>query len=260
MQYPRQASPIEEIAVRGLTWALIGMIFGFIFAVLAEIQGTYLPGPLGQLAAIAAAAALTALFYGSMRLTVLVANLTFIATLVYTWKGSAIFGLEPLVLIGAAIGVLVGATYGWKDKRSRVFCADAKVLAGAAAGVLGGALVLGLEAVIGQLEGAWRAMVLAPLATSIYIALAPWFVRRCRTLLPPILDGALVGLGVGGVTGVLFMVMVGTFAPEMIPSAPLQALVQRVEQAWPGIVVGCSLVCFPVGVARALLKRPWYDL
>ncbi len=260
MRSPPEATSIEEIAIRGLTWALIGMIFGFIFAVLAGLQKTYLPGPLGVLATIAASAALTSLFYGSMRLTVLVANFTFVAAIIYTLQGGATFGLEPLVLIGAAIGVLIGATYGWKDKRSRIFCADAKVLAGGAAGVLGGALVLVLGAAIGQPTGAWTAMLVAPSTTLIYIAFAPWFVRRCRNLLPPILDGALVGLGVGSVTGVLFLVMAASFAPEMFSDASLLEMVQQVEKTWRGPVIGCALTCLPIGVARALLKCPWYDL
>ena len=101
MQHVVTVRRVEELLLRGVTWSMVGVIFGTLFLVLVEILRLYLPMSFGLMAATIAAAALTALFYGSMRLTLMVANFTFIATLVYTWQGAPHLGLEPLVLVGA---------------------------------------------------------------------------------------------------------------------------------------------------------------
>ena len=173
---------LEQTVLRGAVWAFIGVFFGFIFVVLmAYLQGFATPS-FQLLGATAGAAGLTALFYGSMRLTVMVANFTFIAMVFYTW-GNAQLTLEPLIYIGAIVGLVVGAVYGAKDKRSRVFCAEAKIVAGVFSGIL--ASVLGLLAGF-LFDGPllpWAGIIVAPAATLIYVSSAYWFVDRCHRFL-----------------------------------------------------------------------------
>lgn len=250
---------LEQTLLRGAIWAFVGVVFGFIFVVLAAYLQGFASPYFQLLGAAAGAAGLTALFYGSLRLTVMVANFTFIAMVFYTW-GNAQLTLEPLIYIGGLVGLVVGAVYGAKDKRSRVFCAEAKIVAGLFSGSL--ASLLGLLAGL-FVDGPalpWVGIIVAPAATLIYVSLAYWFVDRCHRFLPPVLDGALVGLGVGSATGLLFMIMAGTLDPELLGMPYHQALVERVQSTWSGVVTGAAVVCCAVGVLRAVLKVRWYNL
>ena len=250
---------LEQTALRAAVWAFVGIVFGFIFVVLsAYLEGVVHPA-LQLLGASTGAAGLTALFYGSMRLTVMVANFNFIAMVAYSW-GNQQLSLEPLVYVGAFVGITVGAIYGAKDKQSRVFCAEAKIVAGLLAGVL--AAIPGLLPLlfIAGPERSWVAMLVAPAATLIYVSMAGWFVQRCHRFMPPVLDGALVGLGVGAATGLLFMIMAGTLDSGLLGSSYHQVVVERVQSTWVGTVAATALACSCVGVLRSLLNVRWYNL
>lgn len=251
---------IEDAAIRGLVWALIGGIFALVFVVLREAFRDALGPPVDVLAAAIAAAALTALLYGSMRLTVVAANLTFIAMLAFTWVRGAGLALEPLVLVGAVVGVAVGTLYGLLDKRSRIYCAEAKVVAGIVAGASAGAVAIVVARLNPDVSGTWLAIVVGPLGTLIYVNVASWFVRLCQHWLPAGANGALAGLGVGGFTGLFFMVLAGTLDPTWIVDPDRRDLVARVEAYWMNAVFACAAVSCLVGIARSLLRTPWYDL
>lgn len=250
----------EDMLLRGAVWGMIGAIFGALFVMFAEAIGFYLGSPYDIVLATVAAAALTSLFYGSMRLTVLVANFTFIAMLVYTWQAPSSLSLEPLVFIGAGVGIAVGAAYGLKDKASRVFCAEAKMIAGAVAGGVAGALALIVSYLFADLGHASLAMIVAPIGILAYILLARWFVSRCHRLLPAVVDGSIVGLGVGAVTGLMFVVMAGALDEGLLAADGLQRYAVSVEANWGSVILGCALTCIPVGVVRAVIKAPWYNL
>jgi len=249
---------LEQTALRGAIWAFVGVVFGFVFVVLTEYLQGVVPPVVQLFAATAGAAALTSLFYGSMRLSVMVANFTFIAMVVYTW-GNSELTLEPLISVGAVVGLTVGATYGWLDKKSRVFCADAKIVAGLFAGLLASGLVFLLRLFV-EMPYPWVAMFIAPAATVIYVSSAYWFVDRCHGFLPPVGGGALVGLGVGSMTGLLFMIMAATLDPASLGMAFHQSFVERVQDVWANTVGSAAGVCFAVGVLRSLCKVPWYNL
>ena len=260
MQSTQQLRFAEELTLRGAIWALVGMLFGFLFVVIAESVGAGYPEPYGAVLATVGAAALTSLFYGSMRLTVMVANFTFIAMLVYTWQAPATLGLEPLVFIGGGLGMAVGAAYGLKDKRSRVFCAEAKLIAGAVSGIIAGIIGLLATAFFDGVSSAATAIVVAPIAILAYVRIAGWFISRCHHLLPAGVNGAFVGLAVGCVTGLVFLLMAGNLEDGLLGSQSLQNFAGRVADTWGVVVIGCSLVCFPIGVIRGLMKTPWYDM
>ena len=67
---------------------MVGAIFGTLFVVLVEIFYVYLPVGAGLLVAAVAAAALTSLFYGSMRLTIMVEEIASIAPAANDSRGS----------------------------------------------------------------------------------------------------------------------------------------------------------------------------
>lgn len=250
----------EDILMRGAVWALVGAIFGVLFIMFVEAFGMRVRAPYDSVLATIAAAALTSLFYGSMRLTVLVANFTFIAMLIYTSQGLSAISPEPLIFISAGVGVAVGAAYGLNDKASRVFCAEAKIIAGAVAGGVAGALVLLVTYLLGNLGSIRLAAIVAPVGILTYTLLARWFVSRCHHLLPAVIDGTIVGLGVGVATGLMFVVMAGALDEGLIASDGLQLYAAGVEAQWGEALFSCALACIPVGVFRALVRAPWYNM
>ena len=73
-------------------------------------------------------------------------------------------------------------------------------------------------------------------------------------------NGGLVGLGVGGTTGLVFLIMAGTLDDALLGSEALRLFVADVETAWVATALGCAAACFPVRVLRAALRLPWYDM
>ena len=250
---------LEQTVMRGAIWAFVGVVFGFIFVVLSVYLEERISTPLLLLGATAGAGGLTALFYGSMRLSVMVANFVFIAMVFYTW-GNAQLTLEPLMYIGGIVGLVVGAIYGAKDKKSRVYCAEAKVVAGIFAGVLASTLGMLLAMFVDVPVTTWAAMVVGPVGALIYVSSASWFVDRCHRFLPPVVDGALVGLGVGSTTGLLFMFMAGSLDQGLLATPYHVSLVERVQATWMVAVSGAAAACFLVGVLRSLFRVRWYNL
>lgn len=248
---------LEEAILRGAIWAFVGVIFGFVFVVLAEFLREMLSPQFRIPIAIIGAAVLTAVFYGSMRLTVMVANFTFIAMVVYTW-GNPQPTLEPLILVGGGIGLVVGAIYGLKDKHSRVFCADAKIVAGLYAGVLASVLAYLLTLLLQEAAYPWAAIIAAPIAILIYIASAHWFIKRCHHWIPPAGDGAIVGCGVGAATGLMFTIMAATLDPDLLQMNHHQVVVEGVQHFWLQTVFGTAAICFAIGVLRTVFKVRWY--
>lgn len=251
---------LESTLLRAAIWALVGVIFGFIFVVFIEYLRSHVPPWLAMLAGSVGAAALTSLCYGSMRLTVMVANLTFVAMLLVTWLAGSHLTLESLVWVGALVGLPVGSLYGLTDKRSRVFCADTKIVAGAVAGLIGGAAALLIVWMVPGHIAHFPSAIVAPLAGLFYVSTARWFVTRCRSSLPPAGEGALVGAGVGVVTGALFMVMGGSLEPTLLDSEAMRAFTTRVADRWGGAVIASGMTCAVVGVIRGLRNVAWYDL
>ncbi len=248
---------LHEVVLRGAIWAFVGIIFGFVFVVLAEFLREPLSMSLRIPVAIIGAAVLTAVFYGSMRLTVVVANLTFIAMVAYTW-GSAQPALEPLVFIGGGIGLVAGAIYGLKDKQSRVFCADAKIVAGLYAGVLAAGIAYLLTLLMRESAYPWAAIIAAPVAILIYVTSAHWFIKRCHHLIPPVGDGAIVGFGVGAATGLAFLIMAATLDPDLLQAGRHRSIVEGVQRFWLPTVLGSAAICFTIGVLRGLFRVRWY--
>jgi len=250
---------LEQTVLRGAIWAIVGVVFGFLFVVLnAYLQAIVSPGLL-LFTATVGAAALTALYYGSMRLTVMVANFTFIAMVFYTW-GNAQLTLEPLIYIGAIVGLVVGTLYGAKEKQSRIFCAEAKIVAGVFSGALAAALGYLPGLVFDAPAHLWAAVIGAPVSILIYVTSAHWFVDRCHRFLPPIVNGGLVGTGVGATTGLLFMIMAGSLDPGLLGHAYHLGMVERVESIWLSTIGIAAVACFLIGALRSLLGVRWYNL
>jgi hypothetical protein len=253
---------IEDMLLRSLAWVFVGLVFGFIFVVSGEV----LHGVVGETwrmpLATVMASTLTSLVYGSMRLTVIVANVLLAVLVLYfafdDQPGQLTLG--RIMLVCAAIGTLVGGLYGWSETRSMVWCADAKIVAGLVAGLPAAllALVLGLFNLDVATAHPWLVAALAPVAAVFYVRRAAWFIGHCHRLLPRVGDGILVGLGVGVVTGLLFLVMAGIFGIDMGPE--LSAFFTHVDARLSATLLWSAGGCLLLGLARSFLRVPWYNL
>ncbi len=246
-----------EAMIRGSTWALVGIIYGFLLVVLLHGLPADLFPYIGYPITVIFASTLGALLYGSMRLTVMVSIYAAIAVaiLFVTYPGTP--SLQLLILTGAAIGLIVGMIYGRYVAGSRVYRADAKILAGVFAGAIASLSAL-IPAVLFQpLPDFLLAMILCPLTGMLYMSVLPWFIHRCSDLLPPIADGALVGGGAGGLMGLLFAIMIGTLEGYLDPDE--EHLVAAILNAWPTAALGGALGAFLVGAGSALLRQPWRE-
>jgi len=138
------------------------------------------------------------------------------------------------ILIGAVVRLIVGTLCGWQEKRSRICCADAKILAGLLAGVSASLFALILGLLFEELVYPKSAMAIAPIA--------------------------ILGLGVGGTTGFLFMLMAASLDPDRLRVTDHLRLMERVQGVWLPIAIGTAASCGVVGVMRSLLRVRWYDL
>jgi hypothetical protein len=249
---------LGDLLFRGLIWAFAGVIFAFLFLLAREYLRDLFAPPLRDFLATCGAGVLTAIIYGSMRLTVIIGNIAFVVMLIYVGANPQGTSLEPLIFISASLGIFLGALYGWQEKHSNIFRADAKIVAAMAAAA-SGSLILVIPAVFNlRLDYPWATLLLTPLVILIYVSIARWFVQRCCNILPPAGDGALVGLGIGCVTGLLFMLMAASLNETMQGQAQL-VFVRIYEDLLPAMGGGAA-GAFIMGAVRAVLHVRWYDL
>jgi len=250
---------LSESLFRGSIWALVGIIFGFIFVVLHEYFHDAGSLCLCYLYANVAAGALGALVYGSLRLTVIVASNALVVIIGYfllmTPESSG-----PLIFVslGIGTGVIIGAIYAIQVRNSRVFRAEAKIIAGALAGLLASPFALLPSLFLGPIPFPWLTAILCPATGLIYVSIAPRLIRDCCHFLRPSADGAVVGGGVGGTMGLLFWLMTGTIDGGLAPQ--YASFVAGVADHWPLAVIGASASAFVGGVLRSALGSEWYDL
>lgn len=248
--------------LRSLAWVFAGIAFGFIFVVSGEVLRGAVGDPWRMALATVIASAMTSLAYGSMRLTVIVANVMLgVLVLYFAFDDQpGQLSLVSIMLASAGIGALVGGVYGWRETRSHVWCADAKIVAGLVAGLAPALLALLLPS-FGLNEAALHpeiVAILAPLAGVVYVMRAGWFVAHCHRLLPRVGDGILVGMGVGVVTGLLFLVMAGIFGIDM--GSELSAFFTHVDARLGATLLWSAGGCLVLGLARSFMRVPWYNL
>lgn len=246
-----------EALIRGAIWALVGVIYGFLLVVMLHGLPADLFPYLGYPITVITASALGALLYGSMRLTVMVSIYAAIAVAIVFVTYSGTPTLQLLISTGAAIGLLAGTVYGRFVASSRVYRADAKILAGVFAGAIASLSALLPAILFEPLPDFLLAMILCPLTGMLYMAVLPWFIHRYSDLLPPIADGALVGMGAGALMGLLFAIMIGTLEGYLNPIQ--EQRVASILHAWPDAALGGALGAFLVGAGRSLFRVPWRD-
>ena len=111
-------SRFGEAMIRGFVWGIIGIIFGFLFVVLSAYFRAVDPLSPGFLLTTAAAGALGALIYGSMRLAIIVAVTVNTLAILYLLLGGDSMPLEWVALCSCFIGSMMGGIYGGLVKDS----------------------------------------------------------------------------------------------------------------------------------------------
>ncbi len=248
---------MADLALGAVVWAFVGVIFGFIFVVLNEAFQGLGSRYVQYMAASAAAGAVGALMYGSMRLAVIVAAFVFVGTVTYLSLAPGAVP-ESLIVIAAGVGLIVGGVYGRWVAPSEIARADAKIIAGASSGLVASLLAVAVAIVEGDLSYFWLAAIVCAATGLLYIVSVRWFTSHFSNLLPPIGDGALVGAGMGTSMGLLFVVMAGTLDTPLV--AQHQSLVSGVMEHVPMATVGAALGAFLAAIARSLTGARWQDL
>ncbi len=188
------------IVFYGITWAFVGALYAALFMPLFEVVRNLLPVWAAAICATVAATAGGALVYSSAQLALMVAfvsNFAVFALLLYS--GEMTSPLAP-VTVGAGTGAIVGALYALIVKESRIYSAEAKLLAGVTVGSIVSVVSL-IWILIFNASLTVLVVVLAPLSGLIYERIVNNFVQRFSDIFPPVADGAVAGLVIGGFIG-----------------------------------------------------------
>lgn len=265
MSVKTSGSRLADAVLRAVIWGFVGGLFGVLYIVAHDVLAPSIPRLNPLVVAAAAAGAIGAAIYSSMRLAVVVAGLCALLLAVLqlggalrgTW-GDSVWNLRALVAMAAAIGGVAGAYYGHTYRRSGVCRALPKTAAGLLAGLGVGAgwwLVLPL---LGDVSLPVSIAVLCPLVGWSYVALSGVMVRACTDRMPPAIAASLVGTVVSGLVALGFWATAGTLQPQ-IAGATASAIESVVRQIPVALMAGW-LGGMVAGFTRGLLGFGWYDL
>lgn len=249
---------ISEALIRATIWAFIGSLYGMLFIFFFNLSEhwTLPPGPVFVAATLAAT--LAALVYSSMRLAVIVTPIASVACLLYVISSGAEISLLNMILVAAITGGITGMLYGLKVRSSRVFRADAKTLAGISSG-FSVSLVMVLLLQLFPDVSQFLIIAIACLLTGfVYITLVPFYINHFHNLLPPAMDGTMVGAGTSIFIALLFFVMITGVTPEAAGS--LQQLTEQIRNTFLSGTLGGMLGGGLSGFLSEVMLRKWQDL
>ncbi len=245
-------------SIRAIIWAFIGSLYGIIFIFfynLAEhwalpLNSLFIAGTL--------AGTIAALIYSSMSLALIVTPITSVVCLFYIINNGNEISLSGMTFTAFIIGSIAGALYGLKAKNSHIFRAGAKTLAGISAGAVVALFIMILAQSFADISMTVTVAIACLLTGSLYITLAPFYVQHFHKLLPPVLDGAMVGAGTSVFIALLFFVMITGVTPEAAGS--LQPLTEQIRNTMLSATLGGALGGGLSGFMAGLMLRKWHDL
>lgn len=248
----------QQALIRATIWAFIGSLYGMIFIFFYHLAGHWSlpPGPLFIAGTLAATIA--ALVYSSMSLAVIVTPITSVACLFYVVSHGAQISLASMALTAAIVGTVTGALYGIKSKNSRVFRADAKILAGISSGAAISLLMLMLAQIVPDLPLSIIVACACLLTGFLYTTVVPFYVNHFHNLLPPVIDGAVVGAGTSVFIALLFFVMITGVTPEL--AGQLQPLTEQIRSTFLTGTLGGMMGGGLSGFLSEMMLRKWQDL
>ncbi len=248
-------SSVRHPLARAFIWAFVGAIFALLYVPIFELLHGHLPHLITYLFAAVGAGSCAALVYSSMRLAVIVAGTANVAVLIYLVMVGAEATPHMTMLVGGVLGLLIGALFGAQVCDSRVCQGDAKIIAGALAGLSAGVVTLPLLLVSHQ-PPLWLMVALqGAVCGVIYIRIASGIIRRYSDLLPPVGDGAVVGLGIGAISALGYWSIATTLLPGVAQET--LDLVAHITAEWPRAVLACAGSAALAGGITATLGSEW---
>lgn len=247
----------REALIHGAIWAFIGLLYAILFTSSAVFVQKWGLANYSYFYACIIAGAIGALMYSSMRLVVFIALMLLPVCIIYFINTLGELTLVGLLKLMIPAGLLIGAIYGKFSKRSRVRFADAKSLAGLSAGFLVALFYLVLQAMIGEMPIAWVVGIMCPLTGVLYVKLIPAYIHMYHNLLPPVGDGALVGVSVAIFISLCLFVMAGTIdtniTGELVPE------VSSILKLLPGTILGGVVGAGLAGFLAGMLLTNWKE-
>jgi hypothetical protein len=255
---PKLILRTREALVRGLIWAFIGTLYGMLFVFFAVLAADWQLPVHPYFFSGVLAGTIGALIYSSMRLAVLMATIiTPISSLLLLLSNAPMKPLNLIFIVGM-IGGVIGAFYGHFSTASRVHRADAKTLTGFSAGFL---VSLGYLVFSGQMTDLSLGIVIGvmcPMTGWLYVFLVPTFIRLFNNLLPPMGDGALVGIGVAIFLALCIFVMTNSITTDS--AGAYLPLIDHIQRLLPQAIMGGFVGGGVAGVLSGLFVSRWQDL
>jgi len=248
----------REALIHGGIWSFIGLLYAIIFTASAVFAQKWGLAGHPYFYACIIAGTIGALMYSSMRLVVFVALLLLPVYIIYFINTLGELSLAGLLKLMIPAGLVIGAVYGAISKRSRVKFADAKTLAGLSAGLIIAVLYLLTLQIFGNIPIVWAVGIACPLTGALYIMLVPAYIRLYHGFLPPIGDGALVGIAVAFFISLCLFVMAGTIDTNM--TGDLIPEIGKILELLPGTTVGGVVGAGLAGIIAGMLLPNWKNL
>ncbi len=246
----------RDILHRGLVWAFTGALYAAMFVPVFEATGNSLPLWLAPVFATVAATAGGALVYSSSQLAVQIAIFSNIAVFGYLLMSGVVVSPLGPTLVGAGVGAVAGAVYGFIVKESRIYRADAKLVAGLVAGAAVSVIALAWVLVSSDTL-VWLIALLAPVSGMVYLKFAGSFVERFAGVSPPFVAGAMAGLVIGGFIGFGLWLAAGVALENVVPE--WQVAFDRITDLAPGAIAAASITTFVLGMVKAAFRLNWGD-
>jgi len=249
---------IREALIRGLIWGFIGTLYGVLFVIFAALAEEWQLPVHPYLFSGVLAGTIGALIYSSMRLAVLMAIIISpVCGILMVFSSTPISPLNLLLMI-SAVGAIAGGLYGHFTTNSRVNRADAKTLTGFTAGLLVSLVYVLFVNQFADIPLGVVIGIMCPFTGFIYVLLVPTFIRKFGNLLPPVGDGALVGVGVAVFLTLCNFVMVHSI--DIDSTGAFHSLVHHVQDLLPEAIIGGLFGGTFAGIVSSLLFEQWQDL
>jgi hypothetical protein len=246
-----------EIIYSGIIWAFVGVLYAALFIPVFEVTQNSIPLWAAAICATVAATAGGALVYSSSQLALMVAMASNFAVFGYLlYSGEMASPIAPIT-VGAGIGCIVGAMYGLIVKESRIYRAEAILLAGIAVGVVVSALSL-VWILVFNASLTLLVVMLAPLSGLIYVLIVNSFIKRYSDILPPIADGAVAGLVIGGFIGFGLWIMSGIAMDNAAPQ--WRDSIASIARSTPIAIAAASVSTLFLGMLYAAFRSRFEGL
>jgi hypothetical protein len=248
----------REAFIRGIIWAFIGALYGILFVIFSSLAVEWKLPIHPYVFSGVLAGTLGALIYSSMRLAVLIAIIISpVCATLLVFSSTPISPLNLLFIIGG-VGAIAGGLYGRFNSHSRIHRADAKTLTGFTAGLLASLVYLLFATQMTDIPLGVIIGIMCPLTGLIYVFLVRTFLRACGYLLPPVGDGALVGIGVAVFLTLCNFIMVHSI--DIDSTGTFHDLIHHVQDLLPQAMAGGLVGGGLAGIVSSMFFEKWQDL